>query len=99
MSNYVGRALDPTAWHSAVPALHGGVRMPTNGIARWLRAARKRRGWSRETLAHYAGISGAAIAQIESGRRADPRVSSLVRLADALDVSVDELVRGTASNR
>jgi transcriptional regulator with XRE-family HTH domain len=56
-----------------------------------------RAGWSRETLAHHSGLSCAAIAQIESGRRQDVRLASLVALAGALGVSVDYLVGGTAT--
>jgi transcriptional regulator with XRE-family HTH domain len=56
-----------------------------------LRAARERAGWSREALAYHSGLSGAAIAQIESGRRQDVRLASLVALAGALGVSVDHL--------
>jgi transcriptional regulator with XRE-family HTH domain len=44
-------------------------------------------------LAHESGLSFAAITQIETGRRTEVRVSSLVVLADALGVSVDYLVR------
>jgi len=62
-------------------------------VAAAVRAARLRRGWSRETLAHESGLSFAAITQIETGRRTELRVSSLVALADALGVSVDYLVR------
>jgi transcriptional regulator with XRE-family HTH domain len=61
------------------------------GVA--VRASRQRRGWSRETLAHASGLSFAAITQIETGRRTELRVSTLVALADALRVSVDYLVR------
>jgi transcriptional regulator with XRE-family HTH domain len=57
-----------------------------------LRAARVRLGWSRETLAHHSGVSWSAIAQIESGRRKDVRLSSLSALAEALGVSVDYLI-------
>jgi len=57
-----------------------------------LRAARERLGWTRETLAHHSGVSWSAIAQIESGRRKDVRLSSLSALADALGVSVDYLI-------
>ncbi|MCU1357746.1 MAG: sle [Acidimicrobiales bacterium] len=56
-----------------------------------LRTIRERRGWARETLAFHAGISVAAIAQIEAGRRPDPRLSTVIALAQALDVSVDRL--------
>ena len=57
-----------------------------------LKAARTRLGWSRETLAHHSGVSWSAIAQIESGRRKDVRLSSLSALAEALGVSVDYLI-------
>jgi transcriptional regulator with XRE-family HTH domain len=69
------------------------------GIASSLMAARARRGWSREALAYHSGVSGAAIAQIESGRRKDVRLSSLSMLADALGVTIDYLVRGAAETR
>ena len=65
-------------------------------ISTTLRAAREHLGWSRETLAFHSGVSWSAIAQIESGRRKDVRLSSLTALADALGVSVDYLV-GTAA--
>jgi transcriptional regulator with XRE-family HTH domain len=57
-----------------------------------LRSARARLGWTREALAFHSGVSWAAIAQIESGRRKDIHISSLVALADALGVSLDYLV-------
>jgi transcriptional regulator with XRE-family HTH domain len=61
-------------------------------IAESLKAARTRVGWSRETLAHHSGVSWSAIAQIESGRRKDVRLSSLSALAKALGVSIDYLI-------
>jgi transcriptional regulator with XRE-family HTH domain len=56
-----------------------------------LKAARERLGWSREALAYHSGISWSAIAQIESGRRANVRLSSLSALAGALGVTIDYL--------
>jgi transcriptional regulator with XRE-family HTH domain len=61
-------------------------------IGESLKAARARLGWSRETLAHHSGVSWSAIAQIESGRRKDVRLSSLSALAHALGLSVDQLI-------
>ena len=72
---------------------YGGSVSIDPGQTQALRAARARAGWSRETLAHHSGVSWSAIAQIESGRRRDVRLSSLSALADALGVSVDELFR------
>src|SRR5438132_8785037 len=57
-----------------------------------LRAARARLGWSRETLAHHTGLSWAAIAQIESGRRTNVRPGTLSALASALGLTVDYLL-------
>ncbi|MCU1400732.1 MAG: sle [Acidimicrobiales bacterium] len=47
-------------------------------------------------LAYNSGVSWPAIAQIESGRRRDIRLSTLAALADALHLSVDYLI-GTES--
>jgi transcriptional regulator with XRE-family HTH domain len=70
---------------------------PSSRIGATLRAARERLGWSRETLAYHSGVSWAAIAQIESGRRKDVRLSSLSALADALELSVDYLIGSAAA--
>jgi transcriptional regulator with XRE-family HTH domain len=67
------------------------VEMATSRVGAALRLARLRVGWSREALAFHAGVSGAAVAQIESGRRQDLRLSTLAALAAALGVSVDYL--------
>jgi transcriptional regulator with XRE-family HTH domain len=63
-----------------------------NEVGAALRAARVRLDWSREALAYHSGVSWSAIAQIESGRRKDVRLSSLAALAAALGVTVDYLV-------
>jgi transcriptional regulator with XRE-family HTH domain len=66
----------------------------SEGIGTRVRAARRRRGWSREALAFHAGISWSAIAQIESGRRNNVRPGTLAALASALGVTIDYLVSG-----
>jgi transcriptional regulator with XRE-family HTH domain len=66
-------------------------------IGEAVRSARARAGWSREALAYHSGVSWSAIAQIESGRRQDLRLSSLTALAEALEVSVDYLTGTTAT--
>jgi transcriptional regulator with XRE-family HTH domain len=66
-------------------------------IGESLKTARARLGWSREALAFHSGVSWSAIAQIESGRRKDVRLSSLSALATALGVSIDYLVGSTAA--
>lgn len=71
--------------------------MASSRIGETLRAARVRLGWSREALAYHSGVSWSAIAQIESGRRRDVRLSSLSALAEALGVSVDYLIGASAA--
>ena len=71
--------------------------MAPSRVGTSVRSARERAGWSREALAYHSGLSGAAIAQIESGRRQEVRLGSLVALADALGVSVDYLVGSKAT--
>ena len=70
--------------------------MESSRIGESLKAARARLGWSREALAYHSRLSCSAIAQIESGRRKDVRLSSLSALADALGMSVDYLI-GTSA--
>jgi transcriptional regulator with XRE-family HTH domain len=62
-----------------------------------LRELRDRAGLTQEALAHRAGVSAASIFRIEQGRPSDPKLSTLVALAEALGLTVgslaDELVR------
>jgi transcriptional regulator with XRE-family HTH domain len=67
------------------------------GIGSRVRAARERRGWSREALAFHSGLSWSAIAQVESGRRTNLRPSTLLALSRPLGVSIDYLVDGGQS--
>jgi predicted transcriptional regulator len=60
-------------------------------LAHALRQARRDLGSTQEAVAYEAGITVAAFARIERGE-ADPRWSTVVRVADALQVSLAELV-------
>jgi transcriptional regulator with XRE-family HTH domain len=71
--------------------------LASSRIGESLRSARTRVGWGREELAYHSGVSWSAIAQIESGRRRDVRLSSLSALADALGVTVDYLIGSGAA--
>ena len=57
-----------------------------------IRDARKTRGMSQEALARGAGVSLSLINQIERGVIADPHYSTLAGIADALGMSVGELL-------
>lgn len=61
-----------------------------------LREAREAAKLTQMALAHRAGMDMAEISRLESGRR-DPRLSTIVRLAAALDVTVERLVDRVAA--
>ena len=60
-------------------------------LAMRLKALRKERGWKQPDLAKKSGLSPGYIARLETGRH-DPKLSTLVKLAKALDVSVSKLL-------
>jgi transcriptional regulator with XRE-family HTH domain len=62
-----------------------------------LRRLRKRAGLTQMELANRAGMDMAEISKLELGKR-DPRLSTVVRMAIALDVAVERLIRGVASS-
>jgi transcriptional regulator with XRE-family HTH domain len=68
-------------------------------FARQLRKLREVAGMSQQSLAVSAGLSVSLVSQIERGSRGDPRMSTIIALATALRVSLDELVgrNGSAS--
>lgn len=55
-------------------------------FAQRLEELRDERGWNQSDLAEKAGLTPSAISQFESGGR-EPRFSSIVKLAHALEVS------------
>jgi transcriptional regulator with XRE-family HTH domain len=71
----------------------------SSGLGDRVSAARRRLAWSKEALAYKAGLSWAAVSQIESGRRPNPRADTLFALAGALGVSVDYLTGLAASEQ
>jgi transcriptional regulator with XRE-family HTH domain len=56
-----------------------------------LRALRKQRDWTRYRLSKLSGVSGEGIRKLER-QGADPRLSTILKLAAALGVSPRELV-------
>jgi len=58
-----------------------------------VRAARLARGWTQEQLAHQTGLASVQISRIERGKR-EVRITTLLRLVKALDVTPEELLDG-----
>ena len=67
------------------------VKSPSAALAFALRELRERRGFTQAELGARAEMGGASVSHFETGQRV-PSLDSLVKLADALDVSVDTLL-------
>lgn len=66
-------------------------RISSNTFAVRLRHLRTQAGLTVADLAARAGISRQYICDLEAGRRVDPRLSLLVKISDALGVSLDAM--------
>lgn len=58
-----------------------------------VRAARAERGWTQEDLAAHTGLAVVQVSRVERGVR-EVRLSTLLRLVSALEVSPNDLLRG-----
>jgi len=63
-------------------------------LAERLKLLRTAKGWSQEKLAERASIQRSYVADLERGKR-NPSVRTLVKLANALGVSIPELFERT----
>jgi transcriptional regulator with XRE-family HTH domain len=66
---------------------------PRQQFARNLRQQRQRRGLSQEALGHASGLHRTEVSLLERAGR-DPRLSTIVRLAHALDIEPATLLEG-----
>ena len=57
-----------------------------------LRGLRKKRGWSQAEVARRAKVTDAYVAMLETGKKRNPSLAVLKRLARALRVPVAELL-------
>lgn len=53
---------------------------------------RKQKGWSQEKLAVESGVSYNTITKIEKNRIEDPRISTVIKFAKALNIKIDGLI-------
>lgn len=67
--------------------------METSKIAENIKKYRKQMEWSQEQVAREAGIPFTTFTKIENGTTKNPSIETLVKIAKALDVSVDDLVK------
>jgi len=57
-----------------------------------LKQLRKEAGWSQQKLAEKAGLSYNVITKIEQGAAKNPNIKTMIKLANAFEISLDELV-------
>jgi len=62
-------------------------------FAKRIRELRNKKGLSQEKLARLADVSFTTIVKIESGDSKHPTIQTMVGIARALDISLDELVK------
>lgn len=53
---------------------------------------RKKKGWSQEKLAAESGISYNTIIKIERGGIGNPKIGTVIKLSETLEVSTDKLI-------
>lgn len=61
-------------------------------LAENIKRFRKKNGISQDKLAKLADVTHTTLVKIEAGVNENPTIKTLKKIADALDVSIDELV-------
>ena len=67
--------------------------MSNNKIAENLKKLRDKKGYSLEKVARLADLSLNTIVKIENGVNQNPTIETLTKIAKALEVGVDDLIR------
>ena len=62
-------------------------------IANNLKKIRQKRGISQDRLSKLADLSLNTVANVESGLNPNPTIETLLKIANALDVGVDDLIK------
>ncbi len=61
-------------------------------IARNIKRLRKEKGFSQDRLSKEADVTYHTIAKLESGDNDNPTIQTLQKIAEALDVSINDLI-------
>jgi len=64
-----------------------------SSITQNLRKLRKAKGLSQEKLARLADVANNTIVKIEAGKNKNPTLDTLQKIAKALEVSIDDLIK------
>jgi transcriptional regulator with XRE-family HTH domain len=58
-----------------------------------IKKLRNKKSWSQEKLAREADISYQTLIKIEQNRIKNPKIETLIKIAQALGVSIDDLIK------
>ena len=61
-------------------------------LAKRLKELRKKAGWSQQKLAEKSSLSYNTITKIEQGVATMPTIQTMIKIADAFGITLDELV-------
>jgi len=64
-----------------------------NDISKTVKRLREKRGISQEKLARLADVSNNTIINIEAGKQDNPTIETLKKIAKALEIGVDDLIK------
>lgn len=63
-------------------------------LSKNIKSIRKKKAMSQDKLCKLADVTHTTLAKIESGVNENPTIKTLQKIANALDVRIDDLVRG-----
>lgn len=61
-------------------------------LSKTIKELRKKTGWSQQKLAEKSGLSYSVITKIEQGTSKQPTIQTIIKLANAFNVSLDNLL-------
>jgi transcriptional regulator with XRE-family HTH domain len=68
-------------------------------LAENIKTLRKKKGLTQERLARLADISNNTLIKIEQGIAKEPTITTIIKIASALGISIDKLVKGNKAQK
>jgi len=67
-------------------------------LSKQIKIYRRGNGWVQDKLANEAGLSFNTITKLEQGHSLHPTIQTVEKLADAFDITIDELIGRNSKN-
>lgn len=72
--------------------------MEPSTIGKRMKSYRVLKGWSQNQMSKRSGVPRPTIVSVENGTQASISIENAMKLADALGITIDELVRGNGKD-